>query len=106
MDRGEIPAVPAPGFTWKTADMDKLNRYIYETHCQQSLDEVLSYYHTTFERFMACVEAVPEEMMFTSGGFNFIGKGTPAQWFMQYVWHDGWGISNITKFRKARSAKD
>ena len=46
---GRKPETPAPGYTWKKADVDRLNHQIYLEHRDQPLDEVLCYLRDTFE---------------------------------------------------------
>jgi hypothetical protein len=91
--RGETPQVPAPGYTWK--DIDRLNQQIYRAHCDQSLEAVLQYLQGTYERFMALVEATPEEDLFRQGQVPFVGKGTLARWYIDYAHHDGFGRNKI-----------
>lgn len=93
VQRGEVPVVPVPGFTWK--DIDRINHQIYLAHCDQSLEAVLQYLRDTFEQFMAVVEATPEEDLFRPGLVSFTGKATLAHWYTQYAYHDGFGRNKI-----------
>ncbi len=95
VQRGETPDVPAPGLTFKPADMDRLNQQIYLAHCDQPLEEVLRYLRETYERFVAVVEATPEADLFRPGLVSFTGKGTLARWYIEYAQHDGWGRNKI-----------
>ncbi len=95
VQRGETPEVPAPGLTFRPDDMDKLNQQIFRAHCDQPLEEVLHYLRETYERFMAVVEATPEDDLFRPGLVPFIGKGTLARWYIEYAQHDGWGRNQI-----------
>ncbi len=52
------------------------NQRIYERHCRQTLEEVLSYFHETHRQFMEMVEAMPEDEMLERGRYAFIGKGS------------------------------
>jgi hypothetical protein len=91
--RDETPEVPAPGYTWK--DLDRINHQIYLAHCGQPLEDVLEYLHETFERFMAAIEATPEEDLFRPGLYAFTGKATLARWYIDYAAHDGFGRNRI-----------
>lgn len=104
---GEDAHVPALGFTWKPADVDRLNRMIFETHRAESLDEVLHRFHETHERFMAQLYSFSQEELLAPGLMPFTGKkGTLLNWYKHYVFHDGWGRSHIYNklVRKPRNA--
>jgi hypothetical protein len=88
-------AVPAPGFSWKTADVDKLNHQIYLAHREQPLEEVLHYLRETFDQFMAVIEATPEADLFQPGLVSFTGKRPLARWYVEYAHHDGFGRNQI-----------
>jgi len=95
VQRGEKPETPAPGYTWKKADVDRLNHQIYLEHRDQPLDEVLCYLRDTFEHFMAAVEETAEADLFKPGLVPFVGKGTLANWYRYYATHDSFGRNKI-----------
>jgi uncharacterized protein (TIGR03083 family) len=61
--RGDPVEGPDVGLTWKQFDL--FNRRIYEAHRDQSLEDVLDYFHSVHRRFMDMVEAMPEDEMLT-----------------------------------------
>jgi hypothetical protein len=99
--RGDPVETPEPGLTWK--ELNLLNERIYNAHRNQSLEEVLEYFHTTHARFMEMVEAMPEEEMLAPGRYAFIGSGTVYGWLTAYANHDLWGKTKIRKWAKGHS---
>ena len=97
---GEEVETPAPGLTWKQLDI--LNQRIYEAHRDQSLEEILEYFHRTHDRFMKMVEVLPEEDMLARGHYAFVGKGSVYNWLGAFAAHDTWGKTQIRKWLKAR----
>jgi hypothetical protein len=95
VQRGETPEVPAPGYSWRPGDVDRLNQQIYLAHCHQPLDEVLRYLRETFERFVSVIEATPEGDLFRPGAAPFTGKRTLASWYIEYGHHEGFGRNKI-----------
>jgi len=105
--RGVTPQVPGAGFTWKPADVDRLNRIIFESHRHQTVDEVMRQFHETYQRFMDQLEQFSEAELLMPGFMPFTGqKGTLLGWYKHYVYHDGWGRALIYNklVRKPRRA--
>jgi hypothetical protein len=71
--RGEIPATPARGFTWR--DLDKLNRQILQQHRRRKVDDVLAESHDSYRRTLAIVQAIPEDDLFQAGRYAWLGQG-------------------------------
>ncbi len=91
--RGEPVETPEPGLTWK--QLDVLNQRIYEAHRDQSLAEVLAYFHVTYREFMEMVEAMPEGEMLKPGRYAFTGQGAIYDWLSAFAAHDLWGKRHI-----------
>lgn len=98
--RGDPVESPDPGLTWQQLDL--LNERIYQAHCEQSLDDVLDYFHTTHAQFMAMVDAMPEDEMLERGRYAFIGTGAVYNWLSAYAAHDLWAKTHIRKWLKTR----
>jgi hypothetical protein len=100
--RGDPVAEIEPGLNWK--QFEAFNQRIYARHRDQTLEEVLAFFHETHRQFMQMVEAMPEDEMLTHGRFGFIGKGVIYDWLKAYANHDVWGKNHIRKWMKQRSS--
>ncbi len=88
------------GLNWK--QFEEFNQRIYQRHKDQSLEEVLAYFHNTHRQFMDMVAAMPEEEMLQPGRYAFIGKGMVYSWLSAYANHDKWAKSHLIKWKKAQ----
>jgi hypothetical protein len=98
--RGEPVDAIESGLDWKA--FDAFNQRIYQRHREQSLDDVLAYFHGVHEQFMDMVEDMPEEEMLSHGRYAFIGRGAVYNWLGAYANHDRWAAAHIRKWIKAR----
>lgn len=103
--KGKIPETPAPGFSWKPPDMDRLNKLIYETHRDMPLDEVLAYFRRVFAAFVQVAEGLSDEELFTPGYYSFTGKRRQYDWLREYASHDAWGQRFIRKLNREAAPK-
>jgi len=101
--RGDPVKEIEPGLNWK--QFDAFNQRIYERHCDQTLEDVLAYFHETHCQFMDMVEAMPEDEMLAPGRYAFIGKGTVYSWLKSYAAHDLWGKTHIRKWMTRKVAQ-
>jgi len=69
--RGETPAVPAPGLTW--GDLKRFNEMIYQEHRRRSLKAVLLDYEVFHNRMIALIEATPDADLVAVGRFKWMG---------------------------------
>jgi hypothetical protein len=99
--KGEDVSTPDEGLTWKQLNI--FNERVYQAHRDQTLAEVLQYFHNTHHEFMAMVEAMPEDEMLTPGKYAFIGKGTVYDWLNAYAAHDRWAKTHIRKWMKTQA---
>jgi len=88
------------GLNWK--QFTEFNQRIYLRHKDQSLEDVLVYFHETHRQFMAMVEAMPEDEMLQPGRYAFIGKGAVYSWLHQYASHDKWAKTHIIRWKKTQ----
>ena len=89
--RGEKPEVPAPGLTFSAADLDRINRAIFEAHCHETADDVLREFRATHEQFIRQIESIPEADLTRPGFASFTGpKRALVAWYVGYALHDGW----------------
>ncbi len=74
--RGEVPPLPAPGYSW--AQEDDLNQNIYEKYRDKSLEEVQNYFHASYLQILGAVQAMSEDELFTPGKFTWTKKNALA----------------------------
>jgi len=101
--RGEMPAVPAPGLTWE--DIRKLNDRIYRKHHRRSLKAVLADYGAFHRRMLELIEEVPDGDLVTVGRFAWAG---PTWTLSDYIRantasHYRWACKHIRKWLRAQT---
>jgi hypothetical protein len=99
--RGEIPHPPGEGLSW--SDLDVVNQRIYEKHNQKSLEEVINFFHTSYERVHSLVEKLPEEELFLPGKSGWTGKWLLADFVTANTsLHYRWAKTEIRKWKRKR----
>ena len=96
-----------PGLRWDQFEVFgqlvyEFNQRVYARHKDQSLEEVLAYFHETHRQFMEMVEAMPEDEMLTRSRYTFLGGGAVVDWLGAYAAHDAWAKTKIRKWVKTR----
>jgi hypothetical protein len=104
-ERGDRPAVPAPGLTWK--DVPKLNDIIYRRHRRRSLKAVSEDYETFHHRMLELIHQVADADLVQVGRFPWAG---PTWALSDYIRantasHYRWAQKHIRKWLAAQ-AKD
>ena len=99
--RGDPVMEIEAGLNWK--QFEDFNQRIYARHRDQSLEEVLDYFHQTHAQFMKMVEDMPEDEMLRGGLYRFIGKGAVYNWLGAYANHDLWAKTKIRLWKKKGS---
>ena len=99
--QGDAVAEIETGLNWK--QFEAFNERIYARHRDQTLDEVLAYFHGTHRAFMDMVAAMPEAEMLERGRYAFIGKGAVYDWLSAYAAHDRWAKTHLLQWLKTRS---
>ncbi|HSO73773.1 MAG TPA: ClbS/DfsB family four-helix bundle protein [Blastocatellia bacterium] len=69
--RGEKPAMPAPGFTLR--ELPRLNQMIYRKHHRRPLRAVLEDYHSSHARIIALIETLSDSDLVTLGRWSWTG---------------------------------
>ncbi len=69
-------------------------------HCDQSLEDVLAYFHETHRKLMAMVEVMPDDELLEPGRYAFIGKGMVYTWLALYAGHDRWAKKHVRLWMK------
>lgn len=87
--RGELPALPAPGYKWNQTP--ELNQMIYETHREQPLDEVVAHFYHSHQEIRKVIEGLSNEELFTAGHHAWTQKNTLGTYFVSatsshYLW--------------------
>ena len=70
--RGETPALPAPGLTWR--DLPKLNDQIFKKNRRRSLDDVLAEFQASYRQMLKTVKAMPEADLTELGRYAWTGQ--------------------------------
>jgi hypothetical protein len=99
--RGETPAVPAPGLTWK--DVRQLNDRIYRRHRRRPLQDILQDYEAFHQRMLRLIDAVPDDDFVRVGRFAWAG---PTWTLSDYVRantasHYRWDRNHIRRWLRA-----
>lgn len=69
--RGETPAVPAPGLTWR--DLKRFNEIIYREHRRRTLKAVLRDYEASHQRMLELIGSTSDADLSTVGRFRWTG---------------------------------
>ncbi len=103
--RGELPALPAPGFKWNQTPA--LNQQIYAQYRDRPLDEIMSLYAASFDEITAVIADLANDLLFTPGQFAWTGKNTMGTYFVSATSsHYLWARKEISKGFRARAKAD
>jgi uncharacterized protein (TIGR03083 family) len=94
--RGELPRLPAEGYTW--AQMDDLNQAIYEKYHGWSLQDVQDFYHSSYAQVLEAVQGMAESDLFTPGRFAWTKQNTLADYVVPCTSeHYEWAREEMSK---------
>ena len=87
--RGEMPALPAPGYKWN--QLPALNQRIYETYCDLPSEQVLVLFRETHHKMMQFIEAISDADLTTPGLYKWMNENTLMAYLnsntaAHYVW--------------------
>lgn len=100
--RGELPALPAPGFKWNQTPA--LNQQIYEQYRDLPLTEILILYADSFTEITDLIEELPNDLLFTPGQYSWTGKNTMGTYFVSATSsHYLWARKEISKGFRAKA---
>lgn len=101
--RGETPAMPAPGLTWR--DIRKLNERIYRQHHRRSLPAVLADYNAFHQEMLDLIEEVADRDFVTVGRFAWAGPTWTLSDYLRAntASHYRWACKHIRKWLKAQT---
>ncbi len=102
--RGEKPAMPAPGFTWR--DIRRLNETIYRKHRRRPLRDVLRDYEDYHERMIALVAGLSDADLVTLGRFTWTGPSWTMSDYLRAntAAHYLWARTRIRRWWRAQAA--
>jgi hypothetical protein len=69
--RGDVPAMPAPGYTLR--DLPRLNQMLYRRHHRRSLAAIKRDYVTFHRRVVALIRSLPDAELVTVGRYAWTG---------------------------------
>jgi len=104
-ERGDNPAVPAPGLTWR--DLPKINESIYRQHRRRSLKAVLEDYDAFHHRMLELIRHLPDSDLVSVARFLRTG----ATWTLSdcinanTASHYRWAQKHIRRWLREKSRK-
>lgn len=94
--RGEKVELPVPGMTW--AQMDELNREIFEEHCDDGFEKILADFDASHQQILEITKTMQEQGMFAPGHFPWTGEDTLAYYLRECSdIHYDWAIQMMEK---------
>ncbi|MEL6535200.1 MAG: ClbS/DfsB family four-helix bundle protein [Bacteroidota bacterium] len=97
---GQKPAMPAPGYTWKT--LPELNRWIQAEYAPLTLAEARSRCDESHARLYAIIEQHSDEELFTKKRYAWTGSTSLGAYLVSAnSSHYDWAIKLIKKQLKA-----
>ena len=95
--RGEVPEVPAPGYTWNQTP--QLNRAIFEKHRDRPLAEVVADFRASRREILGVIESLSDEDLFMAGRFAWTRKNALGAYFVSATSsHDLWARTRIARW--------
>jgi hypothetical protein len=67
--------------------IDEINLKIYQRNRDRRLDDVLREFRVSYQQILNTVESIPGDGMFTSGKYDWTGKGTLADYIVGNTSH-------------------
>jgi len=98
--RGEVPTTPDENFNWR--QLPALNQAIYEKHKEKSLAQVREDNEAFFKEFMAEIDKMTDEELFTPHYFEWTGNGLLRDYVnANTASHYRWASKLIRKFTRS-----
>jgi len=102
---GEVPAMPAAGFTW--AQTPELNQEIFERHRHDDWDLVQSRLDHSYRKILEVISSHTDEDLFTKKRFAWTGSTSIGSYAVSATSsHYGWAANLIRKWLKSNLAAD
>jgi hypothetical protein len=93
---------PEEGLNWD--QISKFNAHIFAAHQDESLPEVMKYFHAAHAGFMKMAEGLSDDELLIRGYYPLTENATIYAWLSQYAAHDHWGRSKIDDWLKGKKA--
>jgi hypothetical protein len=93
--RGEKPALPAPGYTWKT--LDALNENLRQRHLGESMEMVTAAWRESSARLIELIERLSDDDLFVKGRFAWTGGKLAGYVYECGPNHYRWAAQEIAK---------
>lgn len=99
--RGEMPAVPAPGYKWN--QLPALNQHIYEKYHDLTPDQAMVQFRQSHHKTVQLIETLPETDLTTPGLYPWMNQNTLMSYLNSVTAaHYIWAVKEIKKVLKAR----
>jgi len=99
---GRKPAMPAPGYTWRTTP--DLNESIFQEHRHEVMESVVGNLQKSHKLMHALIEAHSNEELFTKKRYSWTGSTSMGSFFVSATSsHYEWAITLIRKWLNSRS---
>lgn len=96
---GKKPAMPAPGYTWKT--IQALNKKIQKEYSSNSLEEAQSKFNDSHEELMRMIKSHSEQELFEKKKYKWTGSTSMGAYFISASSsHYDWAIKLIKRVKK------
>jgi hypothetical protein len=101
--RGETPAVPAPGYTWR--DLDALNDSLFRRSRRRKPAAVLTDFALSYAQVLGAVTAMPEADLLAPGRYAWLGGGNLYGYIQANSSHHyRWARGLIRRWRTAHAS--
>lgn len=102
--RGEMPNVPAEGYTWR--ELPALNQHIYESYRDKTLSAIQQLFNSSFVQICAVIDAMPEETLLERGLYRWMNQNALIAYFNSATAsHYRWARTEIRKGFRAKGVK-
>lgn len=94
--RGEMPAVPGPGYKW--SQLPALNQAIYEKYNHLSLEDALAMFQASHAKTLHFIENITEDELTTPGLYAWMNRNTLLAYLNSITGsHYVWAVKEIKK---------
>lgn len=100
--RGEVPAVPAPGYKW--SQLPALNQAIYEKYSDLTAEKTLALFRESHQKTIQFIEALSDNDLSTPGLYAWMNQNTLLAYLNSTsAAHYVWALKEAKKALKSRN---